>query len=86
MNARVPEPCILCRWAESTAADSEHSMWYVEWFRAMEAQGKDIVEEERLIDAMLGDLPATVFLQLGVHEQPLEPTVLLTQFLEFLPR
>ncbi|WP_336082686.1 class I SAM-dependent methyltransferase [Nocardia sp. SSK8] len=41
-------------WEELTAADPNHSTWYVERFRALAAQGEDIVGEARLIDAMLG--------------------------------
>ena len=54
MSARTPEERIPSQWEEITAADPGHSMWYVERFRAMEAQGKDIVGEARLVDAMLG--------------------------------
>ncbi|WP_051133113.1 class I SAM-dependent methyltransferase [Nocardia paucivorans] len=42
------------RWEEITAADPMHSTWYVERFRTMAAEGRDIVGEARLIDAMLG--------------------------------
>ncbi|MFB7874432.1 class I SAM-dependent methyltransferase [Nocardia sp. NPDC056064] len=40
-------------WEELTAADPNHSTWYVERFRALAAQGQDIVGEARLVDAML---------------------------------
>lgn len=44
----------LSQWEEITAADSTHSARYVERFRTMRAEGKDIVGEARMIDAMLG--------------------------------
>ncbi|NLV80074.1 MAG: class I SAM-dependent methyltransferase [Rhodococcus sp.] len=44
---------IRSQWEEITAADPEHSTWYVQRFRAMAEQGDDIVGEARLIDAML---------------------------------
>ncbi|MGH8882191.1 MAG: class I SAM-dependent methyltransferase, partial [Stackebrandtia sp.] len=49
MSGRTPS-----QWEEITAADPTHSTWYVERFRAMAAEGADIVGEARLIDAMLG--------------------------------
>lgn len=48
MSGRTPS-----QWEEITAADPTHSTWYVERFRAMAAEGADIVGEARLIDAML---------------------------------
>ncbi|MFD3705367.1 class I SAM-dependent methyltransferase [Nocardia sp. NPDC058658] len=41
-------------WEEIVAADPTHSGRYVERFRALAADGTDIVGEARLIDAMLG--------------------------------
>jgi SAM-dependent methyltransferase len=41
-------------WEDIIAADPAHSSRYVERFRALAAQGTDIVGEARLIDAMLG--------------------------------
>lgn len=54
MSARTPSERIPSQWEEITAANPAHSMWYVERFRAMQAQGQDIVGEARLVDAMLG--------------------------------
>ncbi|WP_067824787.1 class I SAM-dependent methyltransferase [Nocardia inohanensis] len=48
MSGRVPS-----QWEELTAADPAHSSWYVERFRALAADGTDIVGEARMIDAML---------------------------------
>lgn len=48
MTGRTPS-----QWEELAAANPEHSTWYVERFRAMAAQGKDIAGEARLVDAML---------------------------------
>ncbi|WP_194818664.1 bifunctional 2-polyprenyl-6-hydroxyphenol methylase/3-demethylubiquinol 3-O-methyltransferase UbiG [Nocardia sp. XZ_19_385] len=48
MSGRTPS-----QWEELTAADPAHSTWYVERFRALAADGADIVGEARLIDAML---------------------------------
>ncbi|MQY25485.1 class I SAM-dependent methyltransferase [Nocardia aurantia] len=48
MSGRIPS-----RWEERVAADPAHSTWYVERFRALTAQGTDIVGEARLVDAML---------------------------------
>ncbi len=39
-------------WMQKVAADPGHSQWYVERFRAMEREGKDVVGEARFIDAM----------------------------------
>ncbi|MEV0947846.1 class I SAM-dependent methyltransferase [Rhodococcus sp. NPDC049939] len=54
MSGRTPGQRTSSRWEEITAANPAHSTWYVERFRAMVAQGQDIVGEARLIDAMLG--------------------------------
>ena len=54
MTAQAPNERIPSQWEEITAADSTHSTRYVERFRSMRADGKDIVGEARLIDAMLG--------------------------------
>ena len=40
------------RWLEKLAENPEHSRWYVERFRTMEAEGADLHGEARLIDAM----------------------------------
>lgn len=48
MSGRTPS-----QWEELTAADPAHSTWYVERFRALAAEGTDIVGEARLVDAML---------------------------------
>lgn len=40
-------------WEQRVAADPGHSHWYVERFRAMVREGKDIVGEARMVDAML---------------------------------
>nr|WP_269779664.1 class I SAM-dependent methyltransferase [Propioniciclava soli] len=40
------------RWADATAANPDHSRWYVERFRALAASGADLVGEARLVDAM----------------------------------
>ncbi|GAC55820.1 putative methyltransferase, partial [Gordonia amicalis NBRC 100051 = JCM 11271] len=37
---------------QKVAADPGHSQWYVERFRTMEREGKDVVGEARFIDAM----------------------------------
>ena len=47
-RARTPS-----RWEEMVAANPEHSRWYVERFRAMAREGRDLDGEARLIDAML---------------------------------
>ncbi|NLE81438.1 MAG: class I SAM-dependent methyltransferase [Rhodococcus sp.] len=54
MSGRTPNQRIPSQWEEITAADPTHSPRYVERFRALEADGVDIVGEARLIDAMLG--------------------------------
>jgi len=41
-------------WLAKLADNPGHSRWYVERFRAMAAQGHDLVGEARLVDAMLG--------------------------------
>ncbi|BAW06045.1 class I SAM-dependent methyltransferase [Nocardia seriolae] len=48
MSERVPS-----QWEEITAGNPAHSTWYVERFRTMAAEGRDIVGEARMIDAML---------------------------------
>ena|SRR5690554_6300099 len=40
------------RWESKTQADPQHSHWYVERFRSMAAEGKDLAGEARLVDAM----------------------------------
>jgi len=40
------------RWESRTQADPQHSHWFVERFRTMTAEGKDLAGEARLIDAM----------------------------------
>ena len=42
------------RWEARTAADPQHSHWYVERFRTMRANGADLAGEARLVDAMVG--------------------------------
>lgn len=39
-------------WMQKVAADPGHSQWYVERFRTMEREGKDVVGEARFVDAM----------------------------------
>jgi SAM-dependent methyltransferase len=41
------------RWVEITDEDPEHSTRYVERFRTMEAEGRDLAGEARLVDAMV---------------------------------
>ena len=41
------------RWEEMVEANPDHSTWYVERFRAMARDGKDVDGEARLVDAML---------------------------------
>ncbi|WP_265521629.1 class I SAM-dependent methyltransferase [Oerskovia flava] len=41
------------RWEQRTAADPQHSTWYVERFRRMAADGADLAGEARFVDAML---------------------------------
>lgn len=40
-------------WQKITAANPDHSTWYVERFRAMAASGADLVGEARFVDAMV---------------------------------
>lgn len=42
------------KWMQKVADNPDHSTWYVERFRTMAAEGKDLVGEARLIDAMVG--------------------------------
>ncbi|MCX2755966.1 class I SAM-dependent methyltransferase [Gordonia sp. 4N] len=39
-------------WMQKSAADPNHSSWYVERFRTLAREGNDLVGEARLIDAM----------------------------------
>ncbi len=39
-------------WMQKVAADPGHSQWYIERFREMEREGRDLAGEARLIDAM----------------------------------
>lgn len=39
------------RW--ETETDDDHSQWYIDRFRRMAAEGKDLVGEARLVDAMV---------------------------------
>ncbi|MGQ4601273.1 methyltransferase domain-containing protein [Nocardia sp. R6R-6] len=48
MGSRVPS-----QWEEITAADPTHSARYVERFRDLAAEGRDIFGEARMVDAML---------------------------------
>jgi len=41
-------------WTEIVAENPEHSRWYIERFRAMAAEGRDLHGEARLVDAMVG--------------------------------
>ena len=41
------------RWARKVEADPQHSHWYVERFRRMAAEGRDLEGEARLVDSML---------------------------------
>lgn len=40
------------KWADVTAANPNHSAWYVQRFRDMAANGADLVGEARLVDAL----------------------------------
>ena len=40
------------KWADAVATNPNHSVWYVDRFRQMAANGADLVGEARLIDAM----------------------------------
>lgn len=39
-------------WMQNVAANPGHSRWYIERFRSMARDGKDLVGEARLVDAM----------------------------------
>lgn len=41
------------RWEAKTAADPQHSHWYVERFRRMASDGQDLAGEARFVDAMV---------------------------------
>lgn len=41
------------KWEQIIAANPEHSTWYIERFRAMAAEGRDLDGEARFIDALL---------------------------------
>jgi len=41
-------------WIRKTEENPGHSSWYIERFRTMEAEGKDLDGESRMIDAMVG--------------------------------
>ncbi len=41
------------RWVEMTEANPDHSDWYIERFRTMEAAGDDLAGEARFVDAMV---------------------------------
>ncbi len=41
------------QWMELIEANPGHSQWYIDRFRAMEAEGQDLAGEARLIDAMV---------------------------------
>ncbi len=40
------------RWVDMTQKNPDHSIWYIDRFRTMEANGDDLAGEARLIDAM----------------------------------
>ncbi|MEZ5339922.1 MAG: class I SAM-dependent methyltransferase [Acidimicrobiales bacterium] len=40
------------KWIQQTESNPNHSSWYVERFRTMAAEGKDLAGEARLVDAM----------------------------------
>lgn len=40
-------------WVELTLKNPDHSTWYIERFRSMEAAGDDLAGEARFVDAML---------------------------------
>ena len=40
------------KWMAKVAEDPNHSTWYVERFRTMAAEGRDLAGEARLVDAM----------------------------------
>ncbi|MGC0363628.1 SAM-dependent methyltransferase [Rhodococcus sp. 27YEA15] len=54
MTEPAPSKRVPSQWEEITAADPTHSARYVQRFRTMTSEGKDIVGEARMIDAMLG--------------------------------
>ena len=54
MSADTPQGRVPSKWEEIVAADPAHSEWYVQRFRTMAAEGRDIVGEARLVDAMVG--------------------------------
>lgn len=41
-------------WVEIVAENPDHSRWYIERFRRMAAEGRDLDGEARLVDAMVG--------------------------------
>lgn len=41
-------------WTQIVAENPEHSRWYIERFRTMAAEGRDLDGEARLVDAMVG--------------------------------
>lgn len=41
------------RWEQIVASRPEHSTWYIERFRAMAREGRDLEGEARLVDAMV---------------------------------
>ncbi len=42
------------QWVAMTRQNPDHSTWYVERFRSMAAEGKDLDGEARMVDAMVG--------------------------------
>ncbi|WP_040159815.1 class I SAM-dependent methyltransferase [Nigerium massiliense] len=44
----------LSRWQQTIERNPAHSQWYIERFKAMAAEGRDLVGEARLVDAMVG--------------------------------
>lgn len=50
MGQVSPEPS---KWTQIVAANPEHSKWYIERFRQMEANGNDLGGEARMIDSMV---------------------------------
>ncbi|MGC0363632.1 hypothetical protein ABH922_001616 [Rhodococcus sp. 27YEA15] len=54
LSEPFPPTRVPSQWEEITTADSSHSTRYVQRFRTMASEGKDIVGEARMIDAMLG--------------------------------
>src|SRR5690554_1109815 len=43
----------ISKWEAKTQADPQHSHWYVERFRTMAAEGRDLAGEARLVDSMV---------------------------------